>query len=273
MIMPQSYRREDVARIPRIPSFYIATCNSYINLLTRLIESEEALMSFLRENLEYSTALKIIRSFQWMGLVDASFISNPFRKGLSAVKLNEMPILTILKKSDFQPKEAACISFILSYLLPTPFKKVIETSKRSNSLQELAEKMSVEGNVVERILAYDYLQSKSKDSDLIYLLLLAYASGIVRRGKKSDPGQKLSYPREQFRAEWGKHPCFAISPKFKRIYIAIDEIKQLLYGSEDLERCSTAEDKSIEMENVFLSIKGDLPRIFGFYIKYYNLET
>ncbi|MGC8557203.1 MAG: hypothetical protein ACP5ML_04095, partial [Fervidicoccus sp.] len=266
-------------RIPRTPGFYINMFKEYSNLLGIALGKENGLIDFMSFNYSLIESLIWIRSFQWLGILDSSFVSNPYRYGVKSVKIKYLPIAKYLR--ELPQEEAGCYSLLFSYILPTPFRSAILISQSSKSLEEVAKNLLEKGKAVERMLAIEFLQSQSED--LVFLMKMAFASGFVRRGKKSDKGGYFTYLREQSRKQWKEHPCYTYFP-LNSIFIEL--VEKEIYGDveaflkNEKSRLGINEYLSERKEiksrerliDVLFKIKEDFASIYEYYTNYYDIR-
>ncbi|MEM3410529.1 MAG: hypothetical protein QXK31_01195 [Fervidicoccaceae archaeon] len=199
-----------------------------MGLSSSLLVSTEDFLKMLEGSYGYSRAMLWVRTLQWMGLIEPVEVHSPFLRGIRAIEVKLLPILEIIQKQKCPSETKVCILPFLSLLLPTPFRRVMLFSLTSRSIEEIAEKMLKNGSAAERIIAVQhFISEKNKMSDLVFLLIFLFSTGILRRGKKSDRGGNVAYLREQLRGLWREHPCFKKSPLLGKDLV---EAESFLFG-------------------------------------------
>ncbi|MGC8752034.1 MAG: hypothetical protein ACP5RO_00665 [Fervidicoccaceae archaeon] len=282
VILPPLYPPESRGGLlPRSPISLISPMRELSIAISKALSSGEDLLEYLEESYSYSRGLLWLRSLQWMGLTDPEESFSPFVGGLKQIEINQLPLLGIVKELNCSTEFKVCISPFLSFLLPTPFRKIVLLSLSSKVIDEMAWQLMEMGNASERMIAIQHIRSKEGSlTDLIFLLKLMFSTSIVRRGKKSDEGGKLAYLREQIRGEWRRHPCFGISPLIGSDLV---EAETFISGSVEgihgrktsavVSFCSKlSEDSKGCLISALTETKLALPEITRWYSNYYDLK-
>ncbi len=263
--------------IPRSQNTLIAHATVLNQLITRILESDIKLIEYLKENTSYSTGIQYIRLLQWMGLIDPYQCKTPYTHGINSIIIKPTPLLELMRKDITSGNQSiiSCLTPLICYLLPTPYRTVIQIAQKVESLNELAQELLRHPRASERIIAQAFLTSPGKNSDLLKLLVTGYSTGVIRPGKQSDPGKKLAYIRTQGRSNWQNHPCYKKAPILGVHYRRIENI---LYGitSEQLRldwfTKKIGKKQKETMEQILTRIKQELPQLHEYYNRYYNIE-
>ncbi len=259
--------REKAGRpaVPRSQSLLLKWYNMLSELLSAYLVEGGGLLERLDE-FDFGRAVAVLRLFQWIGALDVVQKGSPYIYGINAFSLRPLPLLeTFSERLGSVPKTVLpCTILALSYILPTPFRRVLKASVKSGSMEELSVHVGRSPDSVSRMIAQAFKSRSSRNSDLYLLLLTGYASGYIRPGKKSDPGSRIAYPRKQCRGAWRDHPCRQIDlcrqPGYERIENFVQGLSPL--------------DPKIDgiLSDLMASFKKSLPKLDIFYRDYYDLK-
>jgi hypothetical protein len=248
--------------IPRKTSVLMKNWDMFSGLFASLIEGSKSFISTLSA-LSYSKGISYVRLFQWLGLIDAFEKNSPYKTGLKSIDITLNPIGYILATAnELKIEEKTCLAPFLSYIMPTPYRQVLKYSLNAISLEKVAEAALEKGLPATRVIALNYLQQITRETDLYRLIMLGYSSGFIRPGKKSDPGKKIAYLRVIRRGDWAEHSCNSVLPPSGKYYL---ELEKMIIGG-----ASKNIEKIISLPSKVKAFLADLKILFPYLARFYN---